>query len=543
MADPKTPLEEMNQAIADLEAGATGEIKGLADKVASGFWNKVKLFFYNLAGSIAISLSKSIGPFNVTVTDLWKEKTARSRQTRINDLIENMIADSDDPRKMLDYLDAWSEEYPGMEWLITAFNVVTLFGGIIKAHTEALSMKASQTLHSEQRPALIPDAPLIEALFKDPNQEPLITDIMNRLGLSDEIQELLKIAGTVVLDPITVRACFLRGEIDDSQLRNMLHANRLSDESIELLKKLYEIIPPVQDIITMAVREVFSPDIIAKFGQMQDFPPEFGAWAKKQGLTEFWAKNYWAAHWSLPSPLQAFEMLHRDVIDKAELDTLLRALDIMPYWRGKLTQIAYRPFTRVDVRRMYDRGVLDESAVTRAYKDIGYDDNKAVVMTQFTKAFVAEPERQLTKADILSLYKKRGLTEAETVQRLMALGYPEDIAWLLLYRAAFEVESSMKTKAVSSVKKLYVAGKITETDAISKLSGYNMAATEINQSLEVWDLDRMNKVRSLTVKDIERFYKENIISIEATMVELRELGYNLQDSQRFIAVFRKGEEE
>ncbi|GAH93918.1 unnamed protein product, partial [marine sediment metagenome] len=44
-------------------------------------------------------------------------------------------------------------------------------------------------------------------------------------------------------------------------------------------------------------------------------------------------------HWSLPSPSQGFEMLHRGVIDEAELNMLLRALDIMPFWREKLTKV------------------------------------------------------------------------------------------------------------------------------------------------------------------------------------------------------------
>ena len=52
-------------------------------------------------------------------------------------------------------------------------------------------------------------------------------------------------------------------------------------------------------------------------------------------------------------------MLHRGVIDTAELDMLLRAQDVMPFWRDRLTAIAYRPLTRVDVRRMYKQGVLN----------------------------------------------------------------------------------------------------------------------------------------------------------------------------------------
>ncbi|KKK61280.1 hypothetical protein LCGC14_3015910, partial [marine sediment metagenome] len=134
-----------------------------------------------------------------------------------------------------------------------------------------------------------------------------------------------------------------------------------------LYKELAYQIPPVADIITMAVREAFTPDVAARFGQYEDFPEDFEKYAAMKGLSSEWAKRYWAAHWNLPSPQQGFQMLHRGVIDKADLNMLLKALDVMPFWRDKLTQIAYRPLTRVDVRRMYREGVLDEGEVFQSY--------------------------------------------------------------------------------------------------------------------------------------------------------------------------------
>ncbi len=110
----------------------------------------------------------------------------------------------------------------------------------------------------------------------------------------------------------------------------------------DVYKTLAYPIPPVADIITMAVREAFSPEIARRFGQYEDYPPEFEEWAVKKGLTPEWSQRYWASHWSLPSANQGFEMLHRGVIDESELHLLLRALDIMPFWRDRLLQIAYR---------------------------------------------------------------------------------------------------------------------------------------------------------------------------------------------------------
>jgi len=151
-----------------------------------------------------------------------------------------------------------------------------------------------------------------------------------------------------------------------------------------LYKELAYQIPPVADIITMAVREAFTPAIAARFGQYEDLPTEFVEWVQKKGLSKEWAERYWAAHWSLPSPQQGFEMLHRGVIGVDDLNMLMRALDIMPFWRDKLTQIAFRPLSRVDVRRMFALGVLDVGGVRKAYTDLGYNDYNANLMTNFT---------------------------------------------------------------------------------------------------------------------------------------------------------------
>ncbi|GAH21078.1 unnamed protein product, partial [marine sediment metagenome] len=88
-----------------------------------------------------------------------------------------------------------------------------------------------------------------------------------------------------------------------------------------------------------------------------------------------------------------------------ELSRLLKSLDIMPFWRDKLTEISYNPLTRVDVRRMYKLGVLDESEVKKSYLNIGYNENDAEKMTAFTKKYEGDTEKELTKSAIDKAFK------------------------------------------------------------------------------------------------------------------------------------------
>jgi len=179
----------------------------------------------------------------------------------------------------------------------------------------------------------------------------------------------------------------------------------------DLYRELAYQIPPVADIITMAVREAFTPSIAARFGQYEDLPSEFVEAVQKKGLSKEWAERYWAAHWSLPSPQQGFEMLHRGVIGEGDLNMLMRALDIMPFWRDKLIQIAYRPLSRVDVRRMYALGVIDISGIRRAYTDLGYNDYNANLMTKFTVAYTERIEERAKEAKEKSAQKEQEAKE------------------------------------------------------------------------------------------------------------------------------------
>jgi len=225
-----------------------------------------------------------------------------------------------------------------------------------------------------------------------------IIDLISRGGIHpDYAHDYLD---AVLTKPATedIIAYELRRDPSLSNLGTELKKVGVHDNYNSLYKELAYQIPPVADIITMAVREAFTPDIAARFGQYQDLPPEFVEWAGKKGLSKEWAERYWAAHWSLPSVQQGFEMRHRGVIGDGDLNMLLRALDIMPYWRDKLIQIAYRRLTRVDVRRMFALGVLDVGGVRKAYTDLGYNEYDANLMTNFTVKYTENIEKRRREA-------------------------------------------------------------------------------------------------------------------------------------------------
>ena len=283
-----------------------------------------------------------------------------------------------------------------------------------------------------------------------------------------------------------LRDGFLRGLLPESQHDSWLGRNGFNDSNIALQKALYDQIPGPSDLVRMGVREVFTPEIAERFGQFQDFPPAFGEWMAKQGFTQEWARNFWGAHWDLPSTTQGFEMFHRDVIDQPELELLLRALDVMPYWRDRLIDISYRVISRVDVRRMYAEGVFDRGQVLRVYLDLGYRPEDAEDLTTFVerryppKGSETDAKlRDLTAGSIKQAYARRLIDREDALERLQDLDYSEDDAELTL--SIWDFDFFMDPALRSDLDPKVLSRSVIERAYERRLVDKNRAAAELEE--------------------------------------------------------------
>jgi len=258
-------------------------------------------------------------------------------------------------------------------------------------------------------------------------------------GMTADVADKIYAMSRTYLGAGDTLSAWLRGIIPLEQLNAQLTAQGFKPADIETLKNLAYVIPPVNDLITMSVREAFSEDVVRTYGYDEGFPAEVATYTQQQGLTREWALRYWRAHWNLPSVQMGFDMLHRNVIDKPDLETLLRVADYPLYWRDKLIAISYAPYTRVDARRMYGLGILDRAGVKRAYLDLGYDEEHAENLTEFTIRYEDDngaskkvTYQNLTQTVIIRAYTNGMLNRQEAAGHLQAIEYtPEDANFLL----------------------------------------------------------------------------------------------------------------
>jgi hypothetical protein len=358
-----------------------------------------------------------------------------------------------------------------------------------------------------------------------------------------------------LLDATDYLVAWMRGYISEEELKNKLAALGIPNEDIETLKRNLWYIPTASDVIRFGVREVYTPNVISKF-QMDEGFDNVLANAKddlqKAGLSEDTFRKYWRAHWELPSAQMGFAMLHRGIITKEELELLLTTLDIMPFWRDKVIQLSYEPYDRVDIRRMHKLGILKDADLVRAYMDLGYDEEKARKLAEFTIKYNEEPEESekttrdkekeknldLTKSDILSGYRNGMIKKEDVFSMLQSIGYSLDEISYYIAREDFMKEQDMQEKYIKIFHDAYVKGIFTKQQVQVEFGKLNLPTEYQEYLFKVWDLEKSIKFAMPTKAEILGFFKRGIISKDIAVQELRKLGY----SDRYISWYLSGVE-
>lgn len=414
-----------------------------------------------------------------------------------------------------------------------AFLVPMLLTSVASTVLSPIMEQLRQEVAQRVTPTLIPPADTIDAFIRGFMDEGTFRNELGEAGYTERKQDILVATSRRLIDVGEMFRWWLRDIINEDQLDQLLRFHKIDVEDRARLKEAVFFIPPVQDLIRMAVREVFTPTIRQRFELDEGFPAEFQESAKQQGVSEVWAKNYWAAHWVLPSITQGFAMLHRKVITAEDLDLLLRAQDVMPFWREKITQVAFNPLTRVDLRRMHRLGLLSEEDLQIRYEALGFDAANAELMVQFTIAFNEEdpPEVELeleglTRSSILGMFDDGVLSEGETTEALQDLGISEAATSLFITQRRLEQQRKERTGLIENIVALVGGGHVDLGAGLDSLAGLGLTATEIAKATQRILNNRKGRDRLPTPTQLDKMLGLEIVSPEVWETAMAGLGFS-----------------
>lgn len=381
-----------------------------------------------------------------------------------------------------------------------------------------LTLKWSYSVARKFRPWRPDPKTIDDLLFRFPQLSGVLDGYSRDIGIPDEVRPFLQALARPIISPDENLRLWLREEITDNELSRRLQAVGFLETDVQELRKLAEIIPGPQDLISMAVREAFDDDVANQFGYDEAFPSEFGNWTEKQGLGVEWAQRYWRAHWQLPSPNQVFEMFQRLRPDKSSVpvtdDTLrqyLRVADLAPFWRDRLTEISYSPITRVDVRRMYVLlGWSREELVSR-YLDLGYSPDDAANYADFTIKYETPQESELTRSAILQGYRRKVLTRGETFEALGDIGVRDDVASFYVALEDKQENEKILSQELDRIEDLFLLGELDDSTVYNELGPLNLTGEQSNRIVLGWSAKRRSKQAIPTKTELDRWYKFELI--------------------------------
>lgn len=386
-------------------------------------------------------------------------------------------------------------------------------------------------------PAILVQARLLQDAQQDSILEAITTGGIHKDYAGEFLDAILSKPNPTDLIRFTLRTDPNLSNIEQGLKRLGVHP-----AYIDVFKTLAYPVPPIGDMITMAVREAFSPEIAERFGQYEDYPSELTRFAAMNGIDEEWSRRYWAAHWSLPSPQQGFAMYQRGIITQDELNLLLRALDIMPFWRHKLTELAYNPLTRVDVRRMYRLGVLTPGEVEKAYKDAGYSPENAKRLAEFVVRDTVQSQSGLSVSKIVTAYKNGYATRQDAYAAIQKTGVRSDNIDDILNNADRQLSWQRVKDGIAAIRNQYKQELITEPEARSQLSNLRLDGQKIAGLLAQWEADGVKEQKTLWTKaDTLAMLKKGIISEGRASQELTALGYNPERANTLIRLAKSTE--
>jgi len=290
-------------------------------------------------------------------------------------------------------------------------------------------------------------------------------------------------------------------------------------------------------------------------------------WSILSGVPPEILKMYWGAHWDLPSLTAGYEMLHRlrpELVDfKAndyrkmgldpeklkftldDLKLLLKAQDVMPFWRDKLVAISYHLPTRVDVRRMLRDGIIDDETAHKYYMMMGYTSEDAWNLVKLAKTMYKEENKELTRSLIMKAYILKEIDREQAKKMLKDIGYSEEDAEFMLKLQDIENAQEELDMHIDALVRQYVYNIISEDELDKKLDQLGLKASRKHYIIELARLEKQRRVRLPSVSTIRRWYLKGYINLNGVKKYLKGLGYDDFTIKNYIKELKelKGEEE
>jgi hypothetical protein len=316
------------------------------------------------------------------------------------------------------------------------------------------------------------------------------------------------------------------------EFRNLGYTRTTDPYRFEEVSKF---IPPIQDLIRFMVRDTFDDSVVKSLKLDDEFPKKWigqaPIWGKYQGVDDEVAKQYWMAHWQIPSSGQLYDIYHRnrvehppdeDPFDIDKLEETLKINDNLPSLIPYLIQASEHLLTRVDIRRAFRLGVIEEPEVEDNYKMRGYSDKNAATMVQYAQS---DKDEFLLGRREVKLFRDGLLSEAE-FRNFMAKYKPApDALNYIVEITNKERKAPIIKRCLKSLEKQYLDRDLDDDALQVKLDELKVPKAVQDNFKEELECLIVSEDKKLTANQLCALYGGGQLNGPQLLDRLEELGY------------------
>ena len=365
-----------------------------------------------------------------------------------------------------------------------------------------------------------------------------LEDRLREQGYGEIFRPIVKDIARSPLSLADIREGYLHGYLGTTDPATHLKRHGFNPWDVQTLIKLFEQHPSVGDALRFAGRGAYNEELVERFGTDEGMPSEVSQEMAEHGIAEANRKYYWRSHYALPGIGQAIDMLFRGIINEEDLDLLLEAQEMAPFWRDKIKQQGYSPLPRVAIRQMMHLGILTDAQALEAYKALGFKPDVAQQMVDYARAFYGvedgdpgQPAVEYTKSETLNAYRQKIITADQARVSLETLGYIKSQVEFYLAAEDLKASQTRKQAYIDRWHSLYINGIASAEDVYTNLELLGITQAEVDELLPLWHLEQLQAVQRPTKAERTRWFKAGIISEATWTAEMQLDGY----SDRYIS--------
>lgn len=375
----------------------------------------------------------------------------------------------------------------------------------------------------------------------------------------------------------TIFSNYFRGEWDITEtikrVRRLYGCNKPHAEQI--IKSQQYIAPP-SDLLRFVVKDVFDDAQIQALGLDAEYDTVAKAipWANALGIPKEtkikyngqeisldMLRAYWISHWQLMSPTQGYNALHRlrpnritrynqaipglKPFEFDQLNALLKSNDYVPEQRKWLAASAYTLLGRIDLRRVFESGEIDETELNERYQDAGYAKVDADLLTRYSVAEKKKKDEEKDKkklnkalskkiAEVYLAYEIGAIGKSTASQSLISMKVDELEVQGNLDAIDLRINRKRMQQYIKMVKDEMFLGLYTGQEAYEQLTFGGVEGYRASQYVIQWQRALSRPRRVASVNTVMAWVKDGLMNFADASSRLEKLGFSNADTLLYL---------